>query len=70
MIYKVFYQETTYEAPVREHTKSLFMEADSERTVRATLKKRNYNIEFIQEIDGNYLEYEKQNENFKVLEQS
>ena len=39
MIYKVYYQENAVEVPVRENTKSLYVEADSEREVRATIKR-------------------------------
>lgn len=66
MIYKVYYQENKNEIPVRENTKSLYVEASSVREVRAYLKDRNYNIEFIQELEGNYLEYEKNSPNFQV----
>ncbi|HBJ01333.1 MAG TPA: hypothetical protein DDY89_11805, partial [Lysinibacillus sp.] len=34
MIYKVYYQEKANEIPVRENTKSLYLEAASEREVR------------------------------------
>ncbi|MCY9134136.1 DNA-dependent RNA polymerase auxiliary subunit epsilon family protein, partial [Bacillus atrophaeus] len=40
----------------------------SERDVRTKLKDKKYNIEFVQSVDGAFLEYEKQSENFKVLE--
>ncbi|MED1741646.1 DNA-dependent RNA polymerase subunit epsilon [Bacillus swezeyi] len=68
MIYKVFFQASTDEVPVREKTDSTFVEAQSEREVRSKLKKYNYNIEFIQRVEGAFLDYEKQSENFKVLE--
>jgi len=66
MIYKVLYQEQINEVPVREHTKSLFIEANSEKEVREILKDRNYNLEYIHPIEGAHLEYEKQSEAFKV----
>ncbi|WLR52151.1 DNA-directed RNA polymerase subunit epsilon [Bacillus tianshenii] len=66
MIYKVFYQDYQLEAPVRERTKSLYVEAESERKVREKLKGRDINIEFIQSISGAHLEYEQQSEDFKV----
>ncbi|MEI5905989.1 DNA-directed RNA polymerase subunit epsilon [Bacillus spongiae] len=66
MIYKVYYQESKKEAPVREHTKTTYVEANSEREVRQTLKDRPYNIEFVQAVLENHLEYEKQSPNFKV----
>lgn len=66
MIYKVYYQEDTNEIPVRENTKSLYLEASSEREVREYLKDRNYNIEYIQLLEGNYLEYEKNSPNFHL----
>ncbi|MUK89589.1 DUF1447 family protein [Ornithinibacillus sp. L9] len=66
MIYKVLYQESSYEVPVRERTKSLYMEAESKKDVRRKLIDRNYNIEFIQELDEAHLEYEKQSELFAM----
>ncbi len=47
MIYKVFYQASNDEVPVREKTDSIFVEAQSEREVRSKLKQYNYNIEFL-----------------------
>ncbi|GGB59037.1 DUF1447 family protein [Virgibacillus dakarensis] len=67
MIFKVFYQEDQSEIPVRERTKSLFIEAETEREVRNKLVDRKLNIEFIQKLDDAHLEYEKQSGNF-VLE--
>ncbi|AUZ26237.1 MULTISPECIES: RNA polymerase subunit omega 1 [Bacillus] len=68
MIYKVFYQEKAEEVPVREKTDSLYIEGVSERDVRTKLKEKKFNIEFITPVDGAFLEYEQQSENFKVLE--
>lgn len=58
MIYKVYYQENKQQVPVRENTRSMYIEADSERSVRAKLKDREYNIEFIQLLEGKHLEHE------------
>ncbi|MCT6924185.1 MULTISPECIES: DNA-directed RNA polymerase subunit epsilon [Metasolibacillus] len=66
MIYKVYYQENKHETPVRENTKTLYVEASSEREVRAYLKERNYNIELVQLLEGNYLEYEQASPNFRL----
>ena len=66
MIFKVLYQEVQSEVPVRERTKSLYIEAESVRDVRNKLNEKNYNIEYIQELDEAHLEYEKQSDNFKV----
>ncbi|AMA52144.1 MULTISPECIES: RNA polymerase subunit omega 1 [Bacillus] len=68
MIYKVFYQEKADEVPVREKTDSLYIEGVSERDVRTKLKEKKFNIEFITPVNGAFLEYEQQSENFKVLE--
>ncbi|WP_080846735.1 DNA-dependent RNA polymerase subunit epsilon [Cytobacillus gottheilii] len=68
MVYKVYFQEVAKEVPVREKTKTIFVEGESERDVRSKLKKRPYNIEFVAAVEGSYLDYEKQNEDFKVLE--
>lgn len=66
MIYKVLYQELENEVPSRERTKSLYIEAESVREVRKKLSDRNYNIEYIQELDEAHLNYEKQSEDFKL----
>lgn len=66
MIYKVYYQKNISEIPVRENTKTLYLEASSEREVRHYLKDRNYNIELVQLLEGNYLEYEQNSPNFRL----
>ncbi|AIF66238.1 DNA-dependent RNA polymerase subunit epsilon [Terribacillus saccharophilus] len=66
MVFKVFYQEKPSEVPVRERSKSLYMEAESIRQVRNTLADRDINIEFIQPLDEAHLAYEKQSEDFKL----
>lgn len=66
MVYKVFYQESNSEIPVRERTKSFYIEAETERAVRDKIVKRNYNVEFIQQLDEAHLAYEKQSENFTL----
>ncbi|WP_433749313.1 DNA-dependent RNA polymerase subunit epsilon [Falsibacillus pallidus] len=68
MIFKVFYQDNKTEVPVREKTSAMYVQADAERDVRLKLKDRSINIEFIQKVDEAHHEYEKQNEDFKVLE--
>ncbi|OIJ18711.1 hypothetical protein BKP45_15615 [Anaerobacillus alkalidiazotrophicus] len=66
MIYKVLFQEKITEVPVREKTQSIYVEASSEMEVRQKLASKVYNIEFVLPVTGEYLEFEKQNENFKV----
>ncbi|CDQ19907.1 DNA-dependent RNA polymerase auxiliary subunit epsilon [Halobacillus karajensis] len=66
MIFKVLYQEQASEVPVRERTESLYVEAETERQVREKLKNEGFNIEYIQVLDEDHLEYEKQSENYKV----
>ncbi|MEW9677477.1 DNA-directed RNA polymerase subunit epsilon [Lentibacillus sp. L22] len=66
MIFKVFYQEDVTEIPVRERTKTLYIEADNERQTRQKLTDRNINIEHIQPMDDAHLEYEKQSEDFTL----
>ncbi|RDY71287.1 MULTISPECIES: DNA-dependent RNA polymerase subunit epsilon [Halobacillus] len=66
MIFKVLYQELASEVPVREHTESMYVEAETERQVREKLKNEGFNIEYIQVLDEDHLEYEKQSEDFKV----
>lgn len=64
MIFKVLYQESQHEILVRERTKSIYVEANSKREVRKKLIDRDYNIEFIQELNKTHLDYEKKSENF------
>jgi DNA-dependent RNA polymerase auxiliary subunit epsilon len=68
MIFKVYYQENLKEVPVRENTKTLFIEGESVRDVRSKIADRGYNVEFVQEVKGAHLKYELQNEDYKVLE--
>jgi len=68
MLFKVYYQESITEVPVRENTKTLFIEGESVRDVRIKIAGRGFNVEYVQEVKGAYLEYEQQNEDFKVLE--
>ncbi|MDW0115878.1 DNA-directed RNA polymerase subunit epsilon [Sporosarcina thermotolerans] len=66
MIYKVYYQENVTQVPIRENTKHLYIESDSERTVREKLKDRKYNIELIQLLEGEHLEYEQASPHFEL----
>ncbi|WP_173916618.1 DNA-dependent RNA polymerase subunit epsilon [Halobacillus sp. Marseille-Q1614] len=66
MVFKVLYQELAQEVPVRERTKALYVEAESEQEVRTKLVEKNINIEYIQVLNEEHLEYEKQNEDFQV----
>ncbi|WP_338469971.1 DNA-directed RNA polymerase subunit epsilon [Niallia sp. XMNu-256] len=68
MIFKVFYQESKMQVPVRENTKSLYIEGESIQEIRIKLAQYPYNIEHITPIEDAFLEYEKQNEDFNVLE--
>lgn len=66
MIYKVYYQEDRFEVAVRENTKSLYVEAQSEREVRQFLKSRPYNIELVQKVNEAHLDYEQKSPDFKL----
>ncbi|BAB06380.1 DNA-dependent RNA polymerase subunit epsilon [Halalkalibacterium halodurans] len=66
MIYKIFYQKDFDQVPVRENTDSLYVEAESEADVRKKLSEKNYNLEFITPISGEFLAYEQQKEHFTV----
>lgn len=52
MIFKVYFQEKMSEVAVRENTKTVYVNADSERDVRQKLKARSINIEFVQAVTG------------------
>ncbi|RBW70006.1 DNA-dependent RNA polymerase subunit epsilon [Bacillus taeanensis] len=66
MIFKVFYQETLTEVPVRERTNALYVDGESERDVRRKLAPRKLNIEFVQKLNGKFLEYEQENAKFEL----
>ena len=69
MIYKVYYQEDKARSPQREKTVSLYMEASSSVEARKIIEDNTiYNIELIQELEGNHLDYEKENADFKLVE--
>lgn len=69
MIYKVFYQETKTRNPKREQTQSLYIEADSDVAARMLVEDNTpYNIELVQLLEGNHLDYEKENAEFSLTE--
>ena len=68
MIFKVYYQETKTQVPVRENTKTIFVEGESIRDIRKKLVDKPYNIEIVILLEEAVLEYEKLNEDYKVLE--
>ncbi|WP_124058051.1 DNA-directed RNA polymerase subunit epsilon [Vaginisenegalia massiliensis] len=70
MIFKITYQESLAQVPLRENTKSMFLEATDKVEARAKFSANTpYNIEFIQEISGAHLQYEREhNADFKVME--
>lgn len=69
MIFKVYYQPTKKESPRRENTECLYLEADSEVQARSLVEEQTeYNIEFIEQLDGATLEYEQQSINYQLTE--
>lgn len=75
MIYKVFYQETKDRNPKREQTKTLYLDIDASselegRIAARALVEQNtpYNIEFIELLSENHLEYEKEHADFTITE--
>jgi DNA-dependent RNA polymerase auxiliary subunit epsilon len=68
MIFKVYFQESIKQAPVREKTKTLYFEAESAKDVRKSLALKSFNVEYVESVTGAYLEYEQKNEDFNVLE--
>lgn len=67
MIYKVLYQKDKVVNPRRETTQTLFLEADNMVDARTLVEENTpYNIELIQELAGNSLEYEKEHADFKL----
>lgn len=69
MIFKVLYQPDKTRNPQRELTQSLYLETNSAVEARALVEEHtNYNIELIQELTGNFLEFEQKEPSFKLTE--
>ena len=69
MIFKVYYQPSKKISPRRENTESLYLEADSEVAARSLVEEQtDYNVEFIEELNGASLEYEQQGANYQLTE--
>lgn len=69
MIFKVYYQKDHVQSPKRETTQSLYIEADSEAKVRALVTENtDHNIEFIEPLEGEFLDYEQQSPHYKLTE--
>ncbi|MDO4912166.1 MAG: DNA-dependent RNA polymerase subunit epsilon [Lactobacillus sp.] len=67
MIYKVLYQKDKIVNPRRETTQTLYLEADNLVEARALVEDNTpYNIELIQELNGNSLVYEQEHADFKL----
>ena len=69
MIYKVYYQETKKRNPQRETTKALYLEADTEVDARVLVEDNTeFNIEFIEPLEGHFLDYEQENPEYQLTE--
>ncbi|ASZ08105.1 MULTISPECIES: DNA-directed RNA polymerase subunit epsilon [Enterococcus] len=69
MIYKVYYQESKIRNPKREETQVLYIDAKDDVEARQRVEENTpYNIEFVQLLEGNHLEYEKENVQFTLVE--
>ncbi|MBF0779141.1 DNA-dependent RNA polymerase subunit epsilon [Streptococcus cuniculi] len=75
MIYKVFYQETKDSTPRREQTRALYLDIDANDELEGRIIARQlveeqtaYNIEFIELLSENHLEYEKTHADFSITE--
>ncbi|PWG00665.1 DNA-directed RNA polymerase subunit epsilon [Levilactobacillus bambusae] len=69
MIYKVFYQPDPVRNPKRETTHTLYLEAANIADA-TTLVETNtdYNIELVEPLEGNSLEYEQKSPDFQLTE--
>ena len=69
MIYKVLNKKNQIENPRRETTETLYTQSDSAIKVREILEaKTDFNVESIEELSGNYLEYEQKSPNYKLTD--
>lgn len=69
MIFKVLYQKDKIETPRRETTLALYLEAETEVEARSIIQDNtDYNIEYVEPLQGKHLEYEQQSPDFKLTE--
>ncbi|ETA74882.1 DNA-dependent RNA polymerase auxiliary subunit epsilon family protein [Ligilactobacillus equi] len=69
MIFKVYYQPSKRINPRRENTEVLYLDTDSKVNARLLVEsKTEYNVEFIEGLDEDTLNYEKESPNFKITE--
>lgn len=68
MIYKVLFQEKNDDNPTRESTKSIYIDAKNMIDGQDKLEKTNYNVESINELVGEFLEFEQNEPNYKITE--
>ncbi|GEK28452.1 DNA-directed RNA polymerase subunit epsilon [Furfurilactobacillus siliginis] len=69
MIFKVYYQETKVRSPKREDTKSLYLDAENEAAAMTAVESNTeYNVEYIEPLEGNALDYEQQSASYKLTE--
>lgn len=67
VVFKVFFQDEQDKRIIRETTHARYFEAESETEVRQALKDDDINVEFVQILSPDHLEYEKENNpDFKV----
>ncbi|GEL15788.1 DNA-directed RNA polymerase subunit epsilon [Pediococcus cellicola] len=67
MIFKVLYQTSAETTPKRETTESLYLEAETkEDAIQLVENNTDYNIEFVEPLEGKALEYEQQSVNYKL----
>lgn len=70
MIFKVTYQESKAQVPLREKTQTLYIEAeDRVDAINKLTLNTPYNIEFVQALNDAHLAYERENNpDFKLVE--
>lgn len=67
MIFKITYQTSKSEVPRRETTRALYLEAANIVEARKKIEKNTpYNVEFVQPLEGAFLEYEQNSPNFRL----
>ncbi|GAB6092235.1 DNA-directed RNA polymerase subunit epsilon [Furfurilactobacillus curtus] len=69
MIFKVYYQDSKIRNPKREDTHSLYLDAENEAAAMSAVEAHtDYNVESIEALEGNALDYEQQGANYKLTE--
>ncbi|AMV59821.1 Protein of unknown function DUF1447 [Pediococcus damnosus] len=67
MVFKVLFQTAAESTPKREATKAIYLEVPTkEDAIQLVETHTDYHIEFVEPLEGKFLEYEQKNPDYKI----